>query len=473
MEKMVEIVDYLRAGYSLFWLQTDELRRAKRLLSSLLEKAERKDGGRYELIEWDCTMGLPPDQALGLLDKASPYTVLVLSNFGWFLNKPQLIQAVQNRVELWKSEGKAAVIISAKAEIPTELEKDTQLLEMPLPDDQEIISTMEFVSESTEGRVKVPEGEEMAKLVSAAKGLTALEVENALALSVIKSHGFNRDYLNAHKAMAIERKGIIEVVKTDLTFDDIKGYENIKDFVLPLRQGDLGVMVVGPPGCGKTLFAYCLAGQTGRLTLKLDVGRLFSKYQGETDQNIREIQSLLFAVGECILIIDEFEKQFAGASGDGSLDSGTTRRATGKWLEFLEAKNRPKDLYIVATANSFRGIPPEYLRAGRWDTAPFFIDLPNEEEKAQIWAYWAGKHSVKIDDLPNTDSWTGAEIEACCRIASRRKESVRQAARFVLPLAKTMSEEIDALRDWANGRAIPARRGTRCASSNLMPREGD
>jgi SpoVK/Ycf46/Vps4 family AAA+-type ATPase len=464
MIKAREVVDYLRAGYSCFWVVSPEPRRAERLLTETITGFTRKDGGKYTIKAWDCVVGQNPIAPIQELTQSDPeLTIKILRNYHWFIDKPQIIQYVQNSVEDWKALGKAIIIISTKSKIPNELEKDFTVMDFGLPDDGEIDDTIRYVAEE---KVAVPDGEEFDKLRLAGRGLTQLELENALARSIVTKGSLDVSYLNDHKAMTIDRGGLFEVVDTRLTFNDIRGYDNMKDFCWPLRENDLGVIAIGPPGCGKTLFGYCHGGQSGRLVLKLDAGKMFSKFQGETDQNIREAQAVLKAVAPVYLIIDEFEKQFAGAASDGTLDSGTSRRAAGKWLEFLEYKNRPKGVYVYATMNSFRGVPPEYLRPGRWDNSPFFIDLPTEDEQADILQYWVTQYSLEAPhDPPNMDLWTGAEIESCCRIAKNKEMTLKQASRFVLAQARTMDTEISDLRQWAmggtewregEGRAIPA-----------------
>ena len=215
-------------------------------------------------------------------------------------------------------------------------------------------------------------------------------------------------------------------------------------------------MTIGPPGCGKTSLMKAIVGETGKFGLSVNMGRMFGKYQGETDQNIKSTIDLISSIGNCVVLIDEFEKQFAGASGDGSLDSGTTKRATGQWLEFLQ--ERPEGIYIVGTANSFQGIPGEYLRPGRWDTSPFFIDLPNFKTKKKILDYYINRFGMtcKGNKRPAMEHFTGAEIEALCHIADMRGIDLLEAAKCILPQALTMKENVEALRRWSVGRTIPA-----------------
>ncbi len=449
---MMEITSYLGAGYSCFWIETSEPRRAATTLADIFKDYQRKDGSQYKMLSWDCTAVGPdanPAVPIMSMDKAEDYSVMVLKNYHWFIDKPPIIQNIENRVEIWKSKGQAIIILSPKVAFPAELEKDFLLMELPLPGAEEIGNAVGYLHESVGGVIELPKGDKLEAIVRAGKGLAQLELENALARSFVDGGNFDPDYLSDHKSMSVERRGLFEVVRSNLTLEDIKGYDRIKEFAWPITPKTLGFMNIGPPGCGKTYFLECLCGQSGLPTFKLDAGNLMSKFQGESDRLVREAQALLRAVGECNLIIDEFEKQFAGAAGDGTLDSGTTRRTTGAWLQFLEAKNRPEGVHIYATANGFEGIPPEFLRPGRWDSAPFFIDLPTKEEQDEILTFWAGRYGDAAKYPPKMELWTGAEIEACCMIAKNRDWDLMKASRFILPQAITMQEKIGALRHWA------------------------
>jgi len=456
MKKADDITSYLRAGFSAFWVTTQEPRRAVEVLTEKIEQFVRKDGGKYRIGNWNC-LGGDPVKALSI---NGDFNVKFLMNYHWFIKKPPVVQTIQDNIEVWKNHGNAIIVVSPVMDIPIELEKDFVPLSLELPDEKAIKKSFQYISESTNGAVKVPDGTDFDKLVSASKGLTQLELENTLALSVVKKRNFDSEVISDHKASIVEKSGLLEIVKPTITFDDVCGYDQIKQFVLStIRKPEAkGILILGPPGCGKTMFMNALVGTTGKIGLNLNFGKMFSKYQGETDQNIEAAIKVIEAIGDCIVMVDEFEKQFAGAASTGETDSGVTRRATGRWLRFMQ--ERPKGVYIIGTCNSFRGMPPEYLRPGRWDSSPFFIDLPSQGEKMEIMAYYLGKYRLAVDGrtprLPAMDKWTGAEIEACCRNASMMECSVADASKFVLPQAKTMEDEISELRTWSKGRTIPA-----------------
>ena len=462
--KADKIINYLRAGFPAFWLRTAEPDHVRSNVYKVVTEFERKDGTQYTINEWDATKG-DIVKALENFVAAKEDTILFVYNAHWFADKIPVVQIIQNNLRLWSNQGKAIVCVSHTKKVPAELEKEFVLLNLSLPDKDEIEHIIRVVAPNDK---IIPSDEvEMVRLINSCKGLTRAELENTLALSIVETEGksISTATINSHKAMAIQKTGFLDVLEGDLNFSNVVGYNNIKEFVLETIDNPKakGIMAIGPPGCGKTTFMKAVVGETGKFGLAVNMGSMFSKYQGETDQNINATIDLITAIGDCVVLIDEFEKQFAGASSDGSLDSGTTRRATGRWLDFLQ--NRPEGVYVVGTANSFNGIPGEYLRPGRWDTSPFFIDLPTKTVRKQILNYYCDKAGIEVNgDAPAMDEFSGAEIEALVHIADMRGMTLKDAADCILPQAKTMAEGINQLREWAKDRTIPAEKAPK---SNL------
>jgi SpoVK/Ycf46/Vps4 family AAA+-type ATPase len=162
------------------------------------------------------------------------------------------------------------------------------------------------------------------------------------------------------------------------------------------------------------------------------------------------------AMGRALLFADEIEKGLAGSRSSGELDSGTKAGVAGSFLKWLSDR-QPGRAYVVATCNRIDLLHPEYQRAERWD-AVFFVDLPNRREKDAIWEIHKTRFKMQAQHPPHPEDveWTGAEIKSCCRTAAMMGCSLEEAARYVIPIARSMKEEIQALRDWAAGRAIPA-----------------
>lgn len=215
-----------------------------------------------------------------------------------------------------------------------------------------------------------------------------------------------------------------------------------------------GVLLLGVPGAGKSHFAKTLGKETGRVTINMDFGNLMGGIVGETEQKTRDALAVIDAMEPCILFIDEIEKGLAGTSGHNG-DSGTSKRQGGMFLKWLN--DHDSDVYVVATSNSINDLPPEFLRAERWD-AIFFVDLPHEEERVAILNIYRKFYSISDEDtqIPDIEGWTGAEIRSMCRLASSMEISLMEASQYICPIIKTMGEKIDALRNFATNRAIPA-----------------
>lgn len=453
------IANFLAAGYSGFIIKTTENDRAIQIVTDVINKAKRRDKNVYSIGYWDLDSAdnqNPLDPLEKLTKSSQDLMILILQNYHWFLDKPPIIQKIQNSMELWRNKGKAIIILTPFPEVPLEIRKDFMILELPLPAEAEIRECMWHIAKSV-GDDSLLDGENEV-IIQAAKGLTKTEIENVLSLSFAEKEAFDVKIINEQKIQTIEKSGLIRVLRTDKTYKDILGYDMMKTVVSKMikKRTSKGVLVVGPPGCGKTLFMECTVGEFNKIGILINFGLLYSKYQGEGSQNVEEIIKIIEAIGDCVVITDEFEKQFSGAASTGETDSGVARRMTGRWLQFMQEK--PEGVYMMGTCNSFKGIPDEYLRVGRWDSSPFYIDLPNDQEKKLILDYYIKK--LKLADLlgkdsigaPNMPQWTGAEIESCCHMARNLECSLAEASKFINPQNKAGFAEANALKEFA----IPA-----------------
>jgi SpoVK/Ycf46/Vps4 family AAA+-type ATPase len=219
----------------------------------------------------------------------------------------------------------------------------------------------------------------------------------------------------------------------------------------PLRQAK-GVLLLGVPGSGKSAFAKALGRETGRPTLIADIGSLMGKYVGETEENTERFLQVIDAVAPCVLMFDEVEKVLA----PGEQAHEVSSRMLGKFLTWLN--DHVSDVFVICTCNDIHRIlkhHPEFGRAERFD-AIFFVDLPTPKEKARIWEIYEELYQLESQDRPKDENWTGAEIRACCRLASLLEVSLVESAENVVPVAVTAKERIGSLRDWAKGRCLSA-----------------
>lgn len=228
-------------------------------------------------------------------------------------------------------------------------------------------------------------------------------------------------------------------------------------------------MLVGVPGCGKSLAAKAIAREWMLPLLKLDAGRLFDKFIGESEKNFRKAIEMAEALAPIVLWIDEIEKAMVAGGGNGEADAGLSRRLFGAFLTWLQEKKH--EVFVVATANDLSSLPPELLRKGRFDEI-FFVDLPDDTERASIWRIHLGlrkQDSAQFDldkIVSASDGFSGAEIEQAVVAALYRAlhqktplttDLLIEELAHTIPLSVTRQEEIDALRQTAHGRFVNVR----------------
>jgi SpoVK/Ycf46/Vps4 family AAA+-type ATPase len=224
-----------------------------------------------------------------------------------------------------------------------------------------------------------------------------------------------------------------------------------------------GVLLTGVPGCGKSLVAKTLANTWALPLVLLDPSRLYSKYIGESEQRLNAALSTVEAMAPAVLWIDEIEK---GLASSGDADGGVSRRLLGTFLRWMQ--ERGGDVFMVATANDVSALPPELLRRGRFDEI-FFVDLPGTDERAEILSVHLTKRERDPQDFDLTrlvaasEGFSGAELETVVVGALYRALAADNALttadlmkelEATVPLSISRHEEIDALRAWADGRAV-------------------
>jgi hypothetical protein len=213
-------------------------------------------------------------------------------------------------------------------------------------------------------------------------------------------------------------------------------------------------LLQSPPGCGKSQFCKALGNETGRPTLVLDVGALMGSLVGQSEANIRQALRIADAMAPCVLFVDELEKALSGVASSGQTDSGVSARLFGTLLTWMS--DHESDVFVVATSNDIGKLPPELSRAERFDGV-WFLDLPSVQQRRAIWSIYLDLFGLdKQQPRPVDADFTGAEIRACCRLAALLDVPLVEAARNVVPVARTASESVERLRAWASGRCLSA-----------------
>ena len=263
----------------------------------------------------------------------------------------------------------------------------------------------------------------------------------------------------------LKKSGLVTLHRGNERFADLGGLEALKAFCLRAmriggrrsndpKQRPRGVLLLSPPGCGKSQFSKALGNETGRPTLILDVGSLMGSLVGQSEERTRQALRIVDAMAPCVLFIDELDKALSGVAGSGQTDSGVSARIFGTLLTWMN--DHTSDVMVTATCNDISKLPPEFSRAERFDGV-FFVDLPDAEQRKAIWRIYIESFGLDANQkLPSDENWTGAEIKACCRLAGLLDLPLVAAAHNVVPVAVTAEESVKKLRTWASGRCLSA-----------------
>jgi ATPase family associated with various cellular activities (AAA) len=474
-----QLTDYVNAAYSGLWLQTAEADEAEREIAALAHSQG------WKLAAWDVAGGLrfpnAPRAAATDVGTGDPLAVLravptladgdgtalvLLHNFHRFLGNPEVVQTAFTQLVAGKQQRTFLVVLAPVVQIPVELEKLFVVIEHALPDREHLQRIARELT--TEHPEEMPQGDDLQRVLDAAAGLTRYEAEGSFALSLTRHNALRPESIWEMKAQALKKNNLLTLHRGGERFDSLGGLTNLKDFCgRALRPGRAvkprGVLLLSPPGCGKSAFCKSLGNEMGRPTLLLDVGTLMGSLVGQTEQAVRQALKVADAMSPCVLYCDEIEKALAGVGSSG--DSGVATRLFGTILTWLS--DHTSDVFFVGTSNDISKLPPEFARAERFDGL-FFLDLPTGEEKNVIWAMYRGQYGIPEGQArPDDTSWTAAEVKSCCRLAALLDVPLTQAAHHVVPVAVTAAEQVERLRTWASGRCLSA------SAPGVYRREGE
>ena len=492
-----ELETLIRARYPILYLITSEELRLQELVAQIAAKRQKK------VFEWSCSTGLvpagtsiqsqrhrnpatkDPSNALDQVIEQVEPAIFLFKDFHPFLAKGNhaVIRKLKEIALHLKNSYKTILLVSPVLEIPTELEKEITVLNFPLPSHADLSELLDRITAEIAQLKHVridldPAGRE--RLLQASLGLTLGEAENVFAKIIVKAERLSGDDVNevfTEKQQIIRKNGLLEYYATDETFANIGGLAILKDwlnkraaaFTDQARAFGLsapkGILMLGVQGCGKSLCAKAVANQWQLPLLRFDMGRMFGSLVGSSEENVRRAIAVAESVAPAILWVDEIDKAFAGSQGSAIADGGTTARVFGTFLTWLSEKTVP--VFVVATANDISQLPPELLRKGRLDEI-FFVDLPCRDERLEIFPIHLRKRgrdaaAFDLEALANASKdFSGAEIEEAINSAlydafyagqQLTTGHVLTALTHAVPLARTMEEQINALRLWAEGRA--------------------
>ncbi len=501
----------LKARFPYLYISTWEEERALSVIGEVAQNAAMIKTPRKVHV-WSVTNGLMSDgqpgkeetkaplKALEIIEKHSAPAVFVLKDFHVYFGAQgrapdnQVIRKIRDLAPVLKQSAnpKNVVFLSPSFVLPNDLQKEVAIIEFDLPSFADIRKVLDEMIDTNRqsGRIKIDlKNDEAERLAKAALGLTLQEAENAFARAMVEDGRLGIEDVEVvldEKCQIIKKTEILEYVKTDLRMEDVGGLENLKRWLKKRENSWLdsaqayglpapkGVLITGVPGCGKSLIAKAISAAWQLPLLRLDIGKIFSGLVGSSEENMRKAIKTAEAIAPCILWIDEIEKGF-GAVGS-SNDSGTSSRVFGSFLTWMQEKT--KAVFVVATANNIQALPPEFLRKGRFDEI-FFVDLPTRKERSDIFmlhmnrrlkgkaiigdVQLTGEVMMRLSD--QTEGFVGAEIEqvvvsglfeAFSESRSVKIEDFERSVRNTVPLSVTQAEQIRAIREWANVRAVAA-----------------
>jgi len=476
---------FYESYYPILWLNTYDEPQADALIVDLAE--DRR------ILEWNLAQGWvdfknrqPQDTYAGLDSALETLLSMELDNHIIVLRDIALrdelgrdnalavarLKALAKRI-LHENDVKATVfIISSQVQIPVALEPFISLFDLGVPDEEEIAQQIRDFAEQYGDTV---EETVIMHLQPNFRGLGRQEI--ALILNRAYQQDGNIGLEDAalileEKAQIIRKSGILELIPVKESIEDIGGLQQLKDWldVKAKIMANLnearnfgvehpkGAMVVGMPGCGKSLTAKAAANLFNLPLLRLDVGRLMGKYVGDSESNMRRALALAEAVSPCVLWIDELEKAFSGLGGGGS-GSEVTSRLFGFFLTWMQEKTGA--VFVIATANDVTALPPELLRRGRFDEI-FYVDFPNKDERKKILEIHVKKRRKddfnKIDFASladKTNGYCGADIESSIKDAIEhvfvkaqsgvkmvKTEDLLKAIQATRPLSEVMKDKI-------------------------------
>jgi len=491
----------IRARYPLIFIRTQEEARVESLVRGLLASSVKHS--HKEVLTWTISKGIRyadhPGEEFGPADpiaalqfvaqhgvseenpKGTP-SVFILKDLTVYFQDPRVVRAARDLVADITATQKTLIVIDTAVAVPDELKRQVAVIEWPLPTTEELAGMLDDFIADLPSSVPVNLNGDREQVAKALSGLTWFQAQSVLATAVIATGRLDGEavrFIIQEKARLIKESGLLEFYQPE-GLPDIGGLELLKSYLGRRRRSftaeaqaygtptPKGLLLVGVPGCGKSLACKTLSKLWNLPLIRLDIGTLMGSLVGQSEANLRQALKVAESSAPAIVWLDEMEKGLSGVASSGHSDGGTTARVFGTLLTWLQEKTAP--VYVIATSNDVTALPPELLRAGRFDEI-FFVDLPNADERREIWSIHLGKvkrdaERFDVDALVKaSDGYTGSEIEVAVGDAlfagfdeGREIDSndLLSAIAGRVPLTRTMDDKIDDLRAWARSRAKPA-----------------
>jgi SpoVK/Ycf46/Vps4 family AAA+-type ATPase len=483
-----EIID---SGRPLAYIQSAEEQRVASLLRNVAQAAF---SAKVPVWTWSLTGGLTQaDGGKASGDTASPRAALDfiaehpgpalfhLKDFHEALrDSAEIRRRVRDLYAACFDRGKFVFITSPVQGLPPELDRDFAYLELGVPD---LLELDAFLREETAAiaatGAQVDASEDTLNLVArAVQGLTLDEARHALRRALAAARRLDREslpLLYEEKRLLVNRSGMVQFIAEGDKIDNVGGLSIMKDWLLERRKlfqqrerlgADIvpkGVLVMGISGCGKSLSVKAIANCFGLPLYRIDMSEIFSGRHGAPESAFARACRMLEAIAPAVVWFDEIEMGITSTES-----AGEQGRIFAFFLTWMQEKTH--GLFVAATANRIDLLPAEMIRKGRFDEV-FFVDLPLDDERVEIFRIHLLRRNIdpagfNLERLKRfTKGWTGAEVEQCvvsalttARLEDREvnEDDLMHATGNIVPLSKTMKEQVDHIRSWARDRALRA-----------------
>lgn len=493
-EALTELELLIRAHYALIVVETAEPERAEELVrqaaSSLnlhyyywtRSRGVRRGNQAGDAYFEDTT---EPAKALQYAQQDSA-GVYLFRDLTAFLEDPVVVSHMLDVVSMFEARRGALVIVGTHVKLPDSLRPSATFFKLPAPsyDDYRIVVERMIREHSARMKVNVElTPQQRTQLIQNLQGLTLREAEKIITRQIVEDGSLRakdvEGVINA-KRQAVQQDGLLEFYPPEHGLGEVAGLKGLKEWLVKRRsvvtdaqravdfglRFPKGILLLGVPGCGKSMCAKAVAAEWGLPLLKLDPANLYDKYIGDSEKNFKRALQTAERMAPVVLWIDELEKAFAQGGDDA--DGGVSRRVFGSFLGWLQ--ERRGDVFVVATSNDVSKLPPEFIRKGRFDEV-FFVDLPLPAVRESIFGIHLKRRKQMPEkfDLPKlaraSDGFSGAEIEESVvagLFSAFSANSVLSTEMLLTeigktrPLALTMTEKIGELRAWAQERTVMA-----------------
>ncbi|MEL6224926.1 MAG: AAA family ATPase [Cyanobacteria bacterium J06626_14] len=504
-----KIQTLVMAYHPLIVIETVEEDRVQTLLKQATQEMQTS------LFEWSVTQGLvrspgtydapwinecaPPgankpvpventQEPTGLLDHlqdTGQKAIYLLKDFAPHLDDLSLARHFREVLQLFSQTRSAIVLTGDAITLPREIAHTAVFYDLPLPGRDELYQVVSEVVRNLKAKNRIQvsiQKHEVPILVQSLMGMTLKQAKQVIAYAALEDGEISVSDVTKilhRKSQVIHEDGLLDYLPVEENSAELGGFAGLKDWLQRAKVGfspqakqfnlkpPKGVLIVGIQGCGKSLAAKAIAREWRMPLLKLDAGKLYDKYIGESEKNFHRAIKLAESMAPTVLWIDEIEKSLGISGGDS--DGGLSRRLFGSFLTWLQEKSQ--DVFVVATANNLSQIPPELLRKGRFDEI-FFVDLPDDTERQTILTIHLNLRNQDATQLDMnalvlaTDGFSGAEIEQAVIASLYRAIYLKQdlstdlliqEIKSTVPLSVSRREDLEELRAIAQERFVSAK----------------